>query len=180
MQLPAETAAIFAWLHQGQFICADHPDPTQKRWFTILSDHFAEISTHFAPLGFRLEQQKHYFYLSQSLSSVEENERREKVLRFLDWLEIGLLFDPAFGPGYSIEVEEWELILNQQKRLLGKVRRLGFRGSAHTPEELLRLWLREMEKVGFIAQTHASPDQFRVLASLDYLIRFFQSIQIKG
>lgn len=179
MHLPAETAAIFAWLHQGQFICADHPDPTQKRWFTILSDHFSEISGHFTPLGFRLERQKHYFYLSQNLNSADTNESREKVLRFLDWLEIGLQFEPSFGAGYVIQVEEWELILNKQSRLLAKLRHLGFRGSAHSSEELLRLWLREMEKVGFIAQTHASPEQFRVLASLDYLIRFFQGIQIK-
>lgn len=177
MQLPAEMPVLFAWLQQGQFVSADHPDPTQKRWFTLLEDQYESIRQHLLPLGYQLERQHHYFFLSQLESNSNEQEKREKVLRFLDWLEIGLLFDPDFGPGLQIAVEDWEVRLNQQAPLVRKLRKLNFRGSGHSPADLLRLWLRELEKSGFIAQTHASPDQFRVLASLDYLIRFFQAIK---
>jgi len=169
MQLPRQTAEIFARLCRGHFISANSSDPEQADWYGVISQHEATLGAYFAPLGFTLEQGPGYFYLTrnESRSTIEDKiERFARLIERVSWLKH---YDPNLGPGHRLSLPALSEALQQRTDLSRRLRKLPLKGSHNSDQERLLALLRSFERESFAEQIQDQPPTFRVLASFHYL-----------
>ncbi len=178
MQFPPSTADLFAWLSQGNFVCVDSPLIAHREWFFLLQSQEQAYRAYFAPLGFRLETGEGYYFFSREEKKVLLEDRLDKALKYLDWLSLCWELNPQFGVGLRFSLMDYVPLVERNPPLLRKLQQLGLRGNPQTAEDALRLFVKELEKASFLAEE--SEEQFRILASFDYLIRLLQRIQLNS
>ena len=169
MQLPRQTAEIFARLSRGHFISANSSDPEQADCYGVISQHEATLRDYFAPLGFTLEQGPGYYYLGREepRSTVEDKiERLARLIERVSWLKH---YQASLGPGQRLSIPALLEALSQRPDLQRRLRKLPLKGSHHSDQERLLALLRSFERESFAEQIQDQPPTFRVLASFHYL-----------
>jgi hypothetical protein len=127
MELPRQTADIFARLCRGQLISANSSDPVHAAWYQVLAQHEATLRDYFAPLGFDLEQGPGYYYLSRSEPRSTLEDKVERLSRLIQWVSWLKHHDPSLGPGHRLVLDNLVEQVRQRPEL---ARRLQI-GRAH-------------------------------------------------
>lgn len=175
--LPPETPALFEHLSRGLFVARDSQQPEIRKFYLLLTTHLGEYQQFFHMAGMSLEAGRGYFYLSQPLAKAEQEERLEKVLRYLSLLEFLWSVQPGLQAGEQISTSEWGKRVEKRPDLLLKLERLPLRGTQEKGRERLAALFRLLEREGFFEADAFDKSSWRVLASFDYLTRWAERIQ---
>lgn len=169
MELPRQTAEIFARLCRGHFVSANSSDPEQSDWYAVISQHEATLQAYFAPLGFTLEQGPGYYYLGRDepRSSIEDKiERFSRLIERVSWLKH---YEASLGPGHRLSIPTLSEALKQRPDLQRRLAKLPLKGNHPSDQERLLALLRTFERESFAEQIQDQPPTFRVLSSFHYL-----------
>ncbi|MDX2248797.1 MAG: hypothetical protein SF052_18565 [Bacteroidia bacterium] len=176
--LPPQTVDIFEHLAKGLFISNNSLNPQQKEWYQVLEDHQENFARYFTPLNLQLSRGEGYYFFSRKESRTRTEERIEQAIRYIDWLDFFKSFDPDFGPGYRFETE---ILLNKvisDRILRKKLTLLPLRSNPSDVREKTLLFLKLVEKAGFIESEQESGDTYRVVAAYAYLESLVEKIKI--
>ena len=112
-------------------------------------------------------------------SSVENKEQKlQSIYDMIDFLSFFYHFDPMFGVGCRFSVNDIENKIKDDITLKIKLDRLKSLSGENLKDIIVSL-IGKLEKKGFIALEDEYLQKYVVLDSCEYLIEFFNTIEIK-
>ena len=116
----------FDRLSKGQFISANARDQVSARIYDLLVQRESDLEAYFLPLGLRLEKGPGYYYLSRVEARSSLEDKLEKLIRVLTWLEWLTSVEPNLGPGFVLELAEWQGKVRSNGALRRKLMKLSW------------------------------------------------------
>lgn len=116
MNIPKQTAEIFAILSKGNFISSNG---SRARLFDTIShqDNFKALKEYFAHIGYHLESGHNYFYFSQPEETNTIMEKKlEQFSHYIDMLDFFSCMDtkPSAGTRYRVTQVAEECYTNER------------------------------------------------------------------
>lgn len=178
MNYPKSTQEIFELLSRGHFLCDNSPHRSERKLYDVCENDQDAYAEYFAQIGFGLECGDGYFYFSKTLNSKTIEEKLQKVLDYIDLVELMLQYSPTFGIGFHTTVAEFALSVKGNAVLKDRLERLKSSGSNMTLIQQCSRVLDAFTKGGFMAVENEHEQRYRVLSSYDYLEAFLSSIEV--
>ncbi|WNJ21460.1 condensin complex protein MksE [Pontibacter sp. G13] len=178
MELPNQTAAIFDRLAKGQFISANSTDPNQRLYFQLLTQHESAFSEFFNQIDFKLHRGDGYYYFSRSKSLKSWEDKKDRVERYIDWLDLLRNWRPKLGAGYQFSFDELLADIQSHAKLKRKLYQFVPRGHPDSLADSIRTWLRQLERESFVEPIDKG-EQYQVLYAFSYLDHFIQQLVIR-
>lgn len=178
MNYPKATQEIFEHLSRGHFLCDNSPHRSERKLFDLCEEDLSEYRDYFSQIGFGLESGDGYFYFSKTLNTKSIEEKLQKVLEYIDLVELMLQFSPTFGVGFRTTVAELSLSVKSNAVLKDRLERLHTRTANATLIQQCTRVLDNFVKGGFMSIENDHEQRYRVLSSYDYLETFLSSIEV--
>jgi hypothetical protein len=179
--LPHQTALIFEVLSKGQFICSSSRDEQTKILYSVLDDEdvFDSLYEYFVKINFILEKGDNYYYFSRKESKVDLERKIEQALRWIDYYDFLLTFNPYFGVGTRFQKAQILVDLPKNADLKNKLEHLKkHTKDKETHDEILTKIISELEKDQFVELENASDGTYKVLDSYHYFVELIKNIHI--
>lgn len=180
MNIPNKyTVDIFETLSKGKFICSNSVDETTNKLYSVIEDNFDELYTYFIAIAFILEKGDEYFYFSRSEIKVMLENKIEQAYRWVDVVDFFMNFDNGFAPGFRFTTADIQQKVKVDANLKDKLeimKRLTGEGSY--VERINTLIEKQLVQSGYIELENELTNQYKVLASYNYIKQLILSIQI--
>ncbi len=170
-----KVSKIFSILKEGRFINANSPKKEEKVLFEYVENNYEKLSEYFSHIDIELNLKNGYCYFS-SLANKEQ--KLNVILELIDIVSFLYEIYPAFGVGHSIFLEEIFTAIKDNALLLKKLNKIKFLNS-DTLESKINMLLNKLEKRGFITIKDEYKKEYVVLNSFEYLVEFFNRVEIK-
>ncbi|QOY52198.1 condensin complex protein MksE [Candidatus Sulfurimonas baltica] len=169
------TAKIFNHLKDGKFLSQNTPDKNEKKLYTYVENNSDEIIELFLYLDIDLKIKNGYCYFA-SLDNKEQ--KIQSIYELIDLLSFFYNFNPIFGVGFKFSINDIEERVKDDITLKVKLDRIKSLSGDTLRANLLSL-TSKLEKRGFLTLEDEYLQRYIVLNSCDYLIDFFNKIEIK-
>jgi hypothetical protein len=181
MNIPnRHTADIFDALSKGKFICSNSVEDGSRRLYNVVEENFEDLFTYFQAIGFGLEKGDEYFYFSRIESKATVESKIEQAYRWIDVVDFFMAFNSGFAPGFRFTPAD---ILVQVKMDAGLKDKLEIMkrltGDGSYPDRINSLIEKQMCTPGFAELESEVSNQYKVLASFNYIKQLIVSIQIQ-
>jgi hypothetical protein len=177
MDMPRQTAEIFAWLSRGQLISANSSDAAQAAWYGVIRQEEATFREYLSHLGFQLDGGPGYYFLArhESRSSLEDKlDRMARLIERVSWLKH---LDAGIGSGHLLNVRSLQEATQARPDLRRRLRSIPAKGSPSDDGERILALMRSLERESFAEQIQEQPPTFRLLAAFHYLEALILRIQ---
>jgi hypothetical protein len=178
MNYPKATQEIFELLSRGHFLCDNSPHRNERKLYDSCEEDLLAYRDYFAQIGFGLEEGDGYFYFSKTLNNKSIDEKLQKVLDYIDLVELMLQYSPTFGVGFRTTVAEFSIAVKGNAVLKDRLERLHTRTANATLHQQCAKVLDTFVKGGFMSVENEHEQRYRVLSSYDYLETFLSSIEV--
>lgn len=170
------TAKIFNILKDGKFLSQNAPDKGEKKLYNYVESHYSQLCELLEYLDINLSLKNGYCYLA---TLQNRDKKLQSIYELLDLLSFFYHYNPMFGVGFKFNLAGLEDSVKDDITLKIKLDKIKLLTGDTLHAQLL--WLvSKLEKRGFIALEDEYLQSYMVLNSCDYLIEFFNKIEIKG
>ncbi|MEM9986278.1 MAG: hypothetical protein AAF804_14390 [Bacteroidota bacterium] len=180
---PPILVEAFDRLSKGQFISANARDQVSGRIYDLLTQREADLRAYFLPLGLRLEKGPGYYYLSRAEARSSLEDKLEKLIRVLTWLEWLTGVAPNLGPGSLLELAEWQDKVRSNGALRRKLMKLSL-GQSSNPEDRVQALFKGLERESMVEMIDEKSARYRMLSAVDYLFQLAKRLdhqnRVKG
>ncbi len=169
------TQKIFSYLRDGKFLSQNYPSKDIQKLYRYSEKYNNEIKELFSYIGIDFKLKNGYCYFA----TLENKEQKLQTLYdMIDFLSFFYHFNPMFGVGARFTVNDIENKVKDDITLKIKLDRLKNISGDNLMENIVAL-ISKLERKGFLALEDEYLQSFVVLDSCDYLIDFFNKIEIK-
>ncbi|MEN9569316.1 MAG: hypothetical protein RL172_547 [Bacteroidota bacterium] len=174
------TADIFDTLSKGKFICSNSVEESSSKLYTVTDENFDELYNYFFAIGFILERGDEYFYFSRNEIKATLESKIEQAYRWVDVVDFFMTFDNGFAPGFRFtpaDVQQQVKVDASLKDKLEIMKRLT--GDGSYGERISNLIDKQLVQPGYAELENELTNQYKVLASYNYIKQLIVSIQIQ-
>ncbi len=175
------TADIFDVLSKGKFVCSNSADDNSRKLYNIIDEQFDELYNYFIAINFVLERGDEYFYFSRTELKSTLESKVEQAYRWIDVVDFFMAFDNGFNPGFRFTPSD---ILVQVKMDAGLKEKLEIMkrltGDGSYQERITALIEKQLVAPGFVEMENALMQQYKVMASFNYIKQLIVTIQIQA
>jgi len=166
---------IFSHLKDGKFLSQNSPSKYEKSLFEYLYKHIDILSEYFSYINIELLMGDGYAYFS----SYDNKEKKlEQIYELIDYLNFFYNYSSVFGVGFRFSLSDIEEKLKDNMTLDLKLKKIKSI-SGDTRNSKISSLINKLEKRGFIAIDDEYLQSYVVLNSYEYLLSFFNAIEIK-
>ncbi len=170
-----QSKKIFTYLKEGRFLSQNMPNKELNKLYRYVEKYFEDLKELYSYVGIELKLKNGYCYFA----SLENKEQKlQTIYDMIDYLSFFYHYEPMFGVGSRFSVSDIENKVKDDVTLKIKLDRLKTLSGDTLKDNIVSL-LAKMEKRGFIALEDEYLQNYLVLDSCDYLIEFFNKIEIK-
>lgn len=169
------TQKIFIYLKDGKFLSQNHPSKDIQKMYRYSEKYFEDIQELYSYIGVEFRLKNGYCYFS-TLDAKEQ--KLQTIYELIDYLSFFYHFEPMFGVGFRFSVNDIENKIKDDITLKIKLERLKMLNGDSLQSNILSL-ITKLVKKGFVALEDEYLQKYVVLDSCDYLIDFFNTIEIK-
>lgn len=174
------TADIFEILSKGKFICSNSVDDINRKLYNVIDEQFDELYNYFIAINFVLERGDEYFYFSRNEVKATLESKIEQTYRWVDVVDFFMVFNNGFAPGFRFSPSD---ILVQVKMDAGLKDKLEIMkrltGDGSYQERITSLIEKQLVTPGFVELENEMMQQYKVLASFNYIKQLIVTIQIQ-
>ena len=170
-----QTKKIFSHLKEGRFLSQNMPNKEFAKLYRYVEKYFEDLKELYDYVGIDLKLKNGYCYFA-SLDNKEQ--KLQTIYDMIDYLSFFYHYDSMFGVGSRFSVSDIENKVKDDVTLKIKLDRLKTL-SGETLKDNISSLLSKMEKRGFISIEDEYLQIYIVLDSCDYLVEFFNKIEIK-
>jgi len=181
MNIPSKhTADIFDTISKGKFICSNSVDDNNRRLYNVVDENFDDLYHYFMAIGFVLERGDEYFYFSRNeVKAVLEN-KIEQAYRWIDVVDFFMAFNSSFAPGFRFTISDVAQQVKVDASLKDKLEIMKrLTGEGKYDERISTLIERQLCTPGFAELENELTNEYKVLASFNYIKQLIVSIQIQ-
>lgn len=174
------TAEIFDTLSKGKFICSNSVDDSNRRLYNVVDENFDDLYTYFMAIGFVLERGDEYFYFSRNEARAQLESKIEQAYRWIDVVDFFMAFNNSFAPGFRFtasDVAQQVKVDASLKDKLELMKRLT--GEGRYDERISNFIEKQLCNPGFAELENELTNEYKVLASFNYIKQLIVSIQIQ-
>jgi hypothetical protein len=173
------TVDIFETLSKGKFICSNSVDESNSKLYSVVEDNFDELYSYFIAIGFILEKGDEYFYFSRSEIKATLENKIEQAYRWVDVVDFFMNFNNAFAPGFRFSTSDIQQQVKVDANLKDKLEIMKrLTGDGTYVERINTLIEKQLVQPGYIELENELTNQYKVLASYNYIKQLILSIQI--
>lgn len=181
MTIPGKhTADIFDTLSKGKFICSNSVEDSSRRLYNVVEENFDDLYNYFMAIGFVLERGDEYFYFSRNEVKAQLESKIEQAYRWIDVVDFFMAFNSSFAPGFRFtasHVAQQVKVDASLKDKLEIMKRLT--GDGKYDERIYNLIEKQLCTPGFAELENELTNEYKVLASFNYIKQLIVSIQIQ-
>ncbi|HEY9259237.1 condensin complex protein MksE [Chitinophaga sp.] len=174
------TAEIFDILSKGKFICSNSVEDSYRKLYNAMDEHFDELYNYFIAIGFVLEKGDEFFYFSRVENRASIESKIEQAYRWVDVVDFFMAFNNGFAPGFRFTPSDVLVQVKIDASLKDKLeimKRLTGEGSM--PDRVNSLIEKQLVAQGYAELENEISQQYKVLASFNYIKQLIVSIQIQ-
>lgn len=176
--LPRQTARIFEELSKGHFINANSNDAVQRELYTVVENHFDDLTPYFLQIGFELQAGDGYYYFSRQEEKADIERKVSAAYKWIDILDFFNTFNNGFAPGYRFYTSQLLEEVRVNGLLRNKLEELSGRSDNKPAREKIDSLLKKMLREGFIEKIDEHDDAYKVTAALHYLEQLILAIEV--
>ncbi|MDD3077893.1 MAG: hypothetical protein PHH37_02155 [Paludibacter sp.] len=180
MEVPTQTAEIFKILSKGQFINSNSPDKKIADLYKIIEDeqNFENLYDYFLSINFVLERGNEYFYFSRPETKTDLEKKIETAFKWIDIVDFLKTFRNDFGSGVRFSSSDILVQMKTDADLETKLEGLKKYADKTTHQEIIERILKILVDDSFIEMENPITQQYKVLASFNYLEQLILMINI--
>ena len=180
MEVPTQTAEIFKILSKGQFINSNSPDKKIADLYKIIEDeqNFDNLYDYFLNINFVLERGNEYYYFSRPETKTDLEKKIETAFKWIDIVDFLKTFRNDFGSGVRFSSSDILVQMKTDADLETKLDGLKKYADKTTHQEIIERILKILADDSFIEMENPITQQYKVLASFNYLEQLILSINI--
>jgi len=170
-----KVSKIFYHLKEGKFLSQNSPSKIEKNLFEYLYRHREILSEYFSYISIELSVGNGYAYFS----SYDNKEKKlEQIYELIDYLNFFYNYSPMFDVGFHFLLSDIEEKIKDNMTLDLKLKKIKTISGDTRRSKILSL-INKLERRGFIAIDDEYLQSYIVLNSYEYLLAFFNAIEIK-
>lgn len=174
------TADIFDILSKGKFICSNAVDDTNRRLYNVADENFDDLYNYFVAIGFVLERGDEYFYFSRNEVKAQLESKIEQAYRWIDVVDFFMAFSSSFAPGFRFTISDVAQQVKVDASLKDKLEIMKrLTGDGKYDERISNLIEKQLCAPGFAELENELTNEYKVLASFNYIKQLIVSIQIQ-
>ncbi|TXK27236.1 hypothetical protein FVR03_21260 [Pontibacter qinzhouensis] len=179
MEIPKQSAEVFDILSRGQFICSNSSKTYIRKLYNALNQDFDAYHTYFMGIALILEEGNEYYYFSRTESKAELDRKLEIAMKWIDIVDFLKTYEPSFGAGFRFTPSNILVRVSVDADLKNKLEGLKkYAGGKEKQAEIIDKVLDQLEKDNFIELENDIQQEYKTLASFDYLEQLILSINI--
>ncbi len=168
------TSKIFNHLRDGKFLSLNTPNKGEKKLYEYVENHHNELCHYFEFIDIELKLKDGYCYFS----SLENKENKlQLIYEMIDILNFLYNYNSAFSVGFKFSISDIEEKIKDNITLDVKLKKIKSLSGDTLRARVLSL-LNKLIKRGFIVLEDEYLQQYLVLNSFEYLVEFFNTIEI--
>lgn len=179
IEIPKQSAEVFDILSRGQFICSNSSKISIRRLYNAVHQEFEAYQTYFMGINLVLEEGNEYYYFSRQDSKAELERKLEIAMKWIDIIDFMKTFEPGFGSGFRFTPSDILVKLSVDADLKNKLDGLKkYAAGKEKQTDIVYKILDQLEKDNFIEIENDVTEEYKTLASFDYLEQLILSINI--
>ena len=180
MEVPTQTAEIFKILSKGQFINSNSPDKKIADLYKIIEDeqNFDNLYDYFLNINFVLERGNEYYYFSRPETKTDLEKKIETAFKWIDIVDFLKTFLNDFVSGVRFSSSDILVQMKTDADLETKLDGLKKYADKTTHQEIIERILKILADDSFIEMENPITQQYKVLASFNYLEQLILTINI--
>lgn len=179
MEIPKQSADVFDILSKGQFICSNSSKTTIQKLYNAISLDLDAYLTYFKGISLILEEGNEYYFFSRTDSRAELERKLDLAMKWIDIVDFLKTYEPGFGSGFRFTPSSILVRLTVDADLKNKLEGLKkYAGGKEKQAEIIDKILDQLEKDNFIEIENDILQEYKTLASFDYLEQLILSINI--
>ncbi|MDR1984316.1 MAG: hypothetical protein LBQ28_05770 [Prevotellaceae bacterium] len=180
MEVPAQTAEIFKILSKGQFINSNSSDKKMSDLYKVIEgeQNFENLYDYFLNINFVLEKGNEYFYFSRPESKTDLEKKIETAHKWIDIVDFMKTYRNDFSSGIRFSPSDILVQLKTDADLETKLEGLKKYADKDTQRDILEKILKILADDSFIEIENSVTQQYKVLASFNYLEQLILTINI--
>lgn len=179
IETPKQSADVFEILNKGQFICSNSSKAYIRKLYNAISQDFEDYYAYFKGINLILEEGNEYYYFSRTESKAELERKLEIAMKWIDIFDFLKTYDPSFGSGFRFTPSNILVRLSVDADLKNKMESLKkYAGGKEKQAEIIDKILDQLEKDNFIELENDIQQEYKTLASFEYLEQLILSINI--
>jgi hypothetical protein len=180
MEVPTQTAEIFKILSKGQFINSNSSDKKMSDLYKVIEDeqNFENLYDYFLNINFVLEKGNEYFYFSRPESKADLEKKIETAYKWIDIVDFMKTYRNDFSSGVRFSPSDILVQLKTDADLETKLEGLKKYADKDTQRDILERILKILADDSFIEIENSVTQQYKVLASFNYLEQLILTINI--
>ena len=180
MEVPTQTAEIFKILSKGQFINSNSSDKKIADLYRVIEDeqNYENLYDYFLNINFVLEKGNEYFYFSRPETKADLEKKIETAFKWIDIVDFFKTFRNDFGSGVRFSPSDILVQIKTDADLETKLEGLKKYADKATQREIIDRILKILADDSFIEMENQITQQYKVLASFNYLEQLILTINI--
>lgn len=180
MEVPTQTAEIFKMMSKGQFINSNSSDRKISDLYKLIEEeqNFENLYDYFLNINFVLEKGNEYFYFTRPESKADLEKKIESAYKWIDIVDFLKTFRNDFCSGFRFSPSEILVQLKTDADLETKLEGLRKYADKDSQRDILEKILKILVDDSFIEIENSNTQQYKVLASFNYLEQLILSINI--
>jgi hypothetical protein len=180
MDVPTQTAEIFKILSKGQFINSNSSDKKMSDLYKVIEDeqNFENLYDYFLNINFVLEKGNEYFYFSRPESKTDLEKKIDTAYKWIDIVDFLKTYRNDFSSGIRFSPSDILVQLKTDADLESKLEGLKNYADKDTQRDILERILKILADDSFIEIENSVTQQYKVLASFNYLEQLILKIHI--
>ena len=168
-------AKIFYHLKDGKFLSQNAPSKQECYLFEYLQKHQDVLKEYFSYIDIELILGDGYAYFA----SYDNKEKKlEQIYELIEYLNFFYNYSASFGVGTHFSISDIEEKLKDNATLDAKLKKIKTLSGDTLRAKILSL-INKLERRGFVALDDEYLQRYVVLNSFEYLLAFFNAIEIK-
>ena len=175
------TADIFEILSKGKFICSNSVDDNNRKLYNVIDEQFDDLYNYFIAINFVLERGDEYFYFSRNEAKATLESKIEQAYRWVDVVDFFMAFNNSFAPGFRFSPSDILVQVKMDASLKDKLEIMKrLTGDGSYQERITSLIEKQLVTPGFMELENEIMQQYKVLASFNYIKQLIVTIQIQA
>jgi hypothetical protein len=166
---------IFDYLRDGKFLSSNIPNKNEKLLYEYIQNHYLELVEYFEFINIHLILKDGYCYFANYDN--KEN-KLQTIYELLDILSFLYNFNSSFGVGFRFTISNIQDKIKDNITLDIKLKKIKSLSGDTLHSKILSL-LNKLIKKGFLTLENEYLQQYIVLNSYEYLVEFFDKIEIR-
>ncbi|AMQ01646.1 hypothetical protein AY601_4825 [Pedobacter cryoconitis] len=179
IEIPKQSAEVFEILSKGQFICSNSGRDLVRKLYNAINNDFDAYYMYFAGINLILEEGDEYYYFVRTDNRADLERKLDIAMKWIDIIDFLKTFDNGFGSGFRFRPSSILVRLSVDADLKNKLEGLKkYAGGKDKHAEIINKILDQLEKDNFIEVENEMTEEYKTLASFDYLEQLILNINI--